>query len=58
MNAKLELVRSWLVKSQRDLGAVQKLSTGPKPYLDVAIYHCQQAAEKAIKGIKSLGDAS
>ncbi len=28
----------------------KKLSEGPNPYLDTAIYHCQQAAEKAIKG--------
>lgn len=56
MNAKLELVRAWLIKSQHDLGSAQKLSTGPDPYLDVAIYHCQQAAEKAVKGLLVFHD--
>ena len=50
MNAKQELVRNWLTVAQHDLAASGKLSTGPDPYLDVAIYHCQQTAEKALKG--------
>lgn len=37
MNAKLELVRNWLIKAQHDLAAARKLSVGPDPYLDVAI---------------------
>jgi HEPN domain-containing protein len=49
MNAKLELVRNWLIKAQRDLAAARKLATSPDPYLDVAAYHCQQAAEKVTK---------
>ena len=48
MNAKLELVQNWLIKAQHDLAAARKLSVGPDPYLDVAVYHCQQAAEKAV----------
>lgn len=48
--AKLQLVRSWLIKAHRDLAAARKLAADPVPYLDVAIYHCQQAAEKAVKG--------
>ena len=56
MNAKLELVQSWLIKAQHDLAAARKLSTEPDPYLDVAIYHCQQAAEKAIKGFLVFHD--
>lgn len=47
--AKRELVRSWLVKAQHDLAAARKLAADPEPYLDTAIYHCQQAAEKAAK---------
>jgi len=50
-SATLELARGWLVKAQHDLAAARKLATGPDPYLDTAIYHCQQAAEKAIKGL-------
>jgi len=41
------LVRSWLKKAQRDLIAAQKLAVDLP---DIAIYHCQQAAEKALKG--------
>lgn len=42
--AKRALVQSWMIKAQHDLAA------DPELYLDTAIYHCQQAAEKAIKG--------
>ena len=56
MNAKLELVRNWLIKARRDLAAARKLATGPDPYLDVAVYHCQQAAEKAVKGFLVFHD--
>lgn len=41
MNAKTELVRNGLTVAQHDLAAAHKLSTGPDPYLDVAVYHCQ-----------------
>ena len=43
-------VRQWLIKSQRDLGAVLVLLESEPVYLDIAAYHCQQSAEKAIKG--------
>ncbi|MEA3342478.1 MAG: HEPN domain-containing protein [Chloroflexota bacterium] len=49
--ATLALVRDWLVKAQRDLSSARKLATEPDPYLDTAVYHCQQAAEKAVKGL-------
>jgi len=50
MEAKHSLVNSWLVKARRDLASARKLASGPEAYLDTAIYHCHQAAEKAIKG--------
>ena len=56
MDAKLDLVQTWLVKAQRALASARKLSTGPDPYLDVAIYLCQQAAEKAVKGFLVFHD--
>jgi len=56
MNAKLELVRNWLIKARRDLAAARKLATDPDPYLDVAVYHCQQAAEKTVKGFLVFHD--
>jgi len=54
--AKNELVKSWLTKAKRDLESAQRLSQEPDPYLDTAIYHCQQAAEKAIKGFLVFHD--
>ena len=48
--AKRELVRAWLIKSRHDLETARQISTLPDGHLDAAIYHCQQAAEKALKG--------
>lgn len=48
--AALELVRAWLIKAQHDLATARKVVTEPDPFFDTAIFHCQQAAEKAIKG--------
>ena len=47
------LVQFWLKKAQRDLTAAQKLAT---ELPDIAIYHCQQGAEKALKGFLILLD--
>ena len=48
--AKRQLVQSWLTKAQRDLASARVLAASSPPLLDTAIYHCQQAAEKAVKG--------
>jgi HEPN domain-containing protein len=48
--AKVQLVRSWLLKATRDLASARALAASTPPLLDTAIYHCQQAAEKAVKG--------
>jgi HEPN domain-containing protein len=48
--AACELVRDWLTRACHDLQAARTLAAGKEPLLDTAIYHCQQAAEKAIKG--------
>jgi HEPN domain-containing protein len=58
MDSKAELVKNWLIKAQHDLLAAQKLSSEPDLYADVAIYHCQQTAEKAMKGFLILHDQS
>jgi len=50
MDAKRSLVRNWLKKSRRDLLSAKRLARGNDPYLDTAIYHCQQCVEKSIKG--------
>lgn len=56
MGDKEELVKNWLIKAQHDLLAARKLSAGQEVYTDVAIYHCQQAGEKAVKGFLVLHD--
>ena len=48
-NAKKELVMSWFIKAKNDLGSAQLLANSSEPFYDTAIYHCQQAAEKALK---------
>ena len=45
-----ELVRAWLIKAQHDLDTARQISGLPDGHLDTAIYHCQQAAEKVVKG--------
>jgi HEPN domain-containing protein len=54
--AKQRLVKSWLTKAQRDLSTARRLSDDSDPYLDTAIYHCQQAAEKAVKAVLVFHD--
>jgi HEPN domain-containing protein len=49
-----KLVQNWLIKSQHDLLAANKLSTEPATYAGIAVYLCQQSAEKAIKGFLIL----
>jgi len=46
--AKCKEILQWLIKSKHDLGAADRLMEHD-PYLDMAVFHCQQAAEKAIK---------
>jgi HEPN domain-containing protein len=49
MDAKRTLARNWLKKARRDFLSAKRLARGNDPYLDTAIYHCQQCAEKSIK---------
>jgi HEPN domain-containing protein len=42
--------RGWLTKSANDLRAAEVLMGSSPPLLDEAVFHCQQAAEKALKG--------
>lgn len=50
MDAKHSLVHKWLIKARRDLLSAKRLASGKDPYLDTAVYHCQQTVEKAVKG--------
>jgi HEPN domain-containing protein len=54
--AKRLLVRTWLVKAEHDLASAQVLAKNQVPLLDTAIYHCQQAAEKAVKAFLAFCD--
>ncbi|MBN1508671.1 MAG: HEPN domain-containing protein [Sedimentisphaerales bacterium] len=56
MDAKAQLVRSWLTKAKHDLASACLLATSQPPLLDTAIYHCQQAAEKAVKAYLAFCD--
>ena len=58
MDAKRSLVHNWLMKARRDLLSAKRLARGSDPYLDTAIYHCQQAVEKAVKGWLVYNDQS
>lgn len=49
-------VQNWLIKSQHDLGSAGRLMEGDNPYLDTAVYHCQQAAEKSLKAFLTYHD--
>ena len=55
-DTKREWVRSWLVKAHSDLRSARALVALPEPATDTAIYHCQQAAEKALKGYLAFRD--
>lgn len=48
---KSDLVKSWLLKADHDLRSARLISAALDPLLDVAIYHCQQAAEKTLKAL-------
>ena len=42
--------RAWFVKALNDLRAAEALTATSPPLFDEAAFHCQQAAEKALKG--------
>ena len=44
------LTRDWLTKAAHDLQNARIVSATADGPLDTAIYHCQQAAEKSLKG--------
>jgi HEPN domain-containing protein len=53
---KSEEVRAWLHKARHDLLAAARLLEGEAPLADVAVYHCQQAGEKALKAYLTAND--
>ncbi len=45
-----DLAHAWLTKARSDLAAARILINGQEKHFDTGSYHCQQAAEKALKG--------
>jgi HEPN domain-containing protein len=41
--------KAWMCKAWRDLETARRAANGEPPFYDIAVYHCQQAAEKAVK---------
>ena len=48
--------RPWFTKAAHDLRAAEVLLAADPPLLGEAAYHCQQAAEKSLKGFLSWHD--
>jgi HEPN domain-containing protein len=42
--------RTWFAKAFNDIRAAEALAATSPPLFDEAVFHCQQAAEKAFKG--------
>lgn len=51
-----KLALEWLEKAKRDLDGAKVLRKAR--YYDLASYHCQQAAEKSVKGFLVLHDVT
>ena len=45
------LVSGWIAKAEEDLQVARLLIAQERRHLSVAVYHCQQSAEKALKGM-------
>lgn len=41
--------KAWMEKAWRDLEMAQRAVAGQPPFYDMAVCHCQQSAEKAVK---------
>jgi len=53
-----ELTRVWLLKAHSDLHTAHQIGGLADGHLDAGIYHCQQAAEKALKGFLVFHEAA
>jgi len=48
--------RVWLIKARKDLRSAEHGLTASPPLLEDVLFHCQQAAEKALKGFLTWHD--
>ena len=53
---RVEETRSWLSKSRNDIRAARHDLVAEPPLLSDALFHCQQAVEKALKGFLAWHD--
>jgi len=53
---RLAETKDWLTKAKHDLRAAEVLVESDPPLFDVAVFHCQQAAEKAFKAFLFWND--
>lgn len=51
MSSNAETLAAWMDIASKDLASAVKLASPPDPQLETAVYHCQQAAEKAAKAL-------
>lgn len=51
-------IKQWLTKAEHDLRSARCLFGANPPLVDTAVYHCQQAAEKAVKAFLATKDCS
>jgi HEPN domain-containing protein len=54
--ARVAEARAWVVRAARDLRAAEHEFRAVPPLLDDIVFHCQQAAEKALKGFLTWHD--
>ena len=50
------VARRWLTIARTDVRAVEVCLADADPLMGIAAFHCQQAAEKLLKGLLVLGD--
>lgn len=55
-NEKLQEVKVWLAKAGNDLRAADVDMAAEPPLIEDALFHCQQAAEKAMKAFLTAHD--
>ena len=55
-DVKKEDTRAWQAKARGDLAKAHHAMTAVEPFRDDAVYHCQQAIEKALKAFLTWHD--
>jgi HEPN domain-containing protein len=58
MSEKIDIVKQWIEKADHDLGTAQVTYLYLPKFRDTIAFHCQQAAEKYLKGLLFFLDIS